>query len=540
VTIESATEWALNLGDAVMAGGLSVRSDPDGRRPVLRGPLSLRNAHVSGDITIRDATIGPGPDGSAAGALAASRLVAGAGVSIEGVSVLTGSIDLAASDLRALSVGADCALIAPGDTALDLTNAELRQALAVATGTRVRGTVRLVGTRVHGGLHLSGVRLSEPDGRSLVKADGMTVDGNVDLSHVVAVGGALKLWRVSIGGGLDATGAELTNPSDCTLRIHQSTVGGSVRLVDGFTSHGCVLLNRSTIEGRLDCTGGAFRCTQPSRLNAGGHAIQAVSVNVRGGMSLGWRAVTPSVDLTDAETTVLADDPAGWPRDYLISGFRYGRFDGLAGRTAADVWNWRARRTWLARQMVYDAGPYEQAARVFRQHGYAHGAEQILIAQRTQARRVTGGRGPRRWLDVAYAWSVGYGYRPGRVLWLLVLLLAMVSASLMLPGAQATLRASDETGEVYTTTGTLSVNNGQGAAIAGDCGNGRIRCFHPILYAIDTVMPLVSLDQRSTWYPSPTTPWGPTMEWWLNLATVAGWLLSSIFLLSIARMARTI
>jgi hypothetical protein len=53
-------------------------------------------------------------------------------------------------------------------------------------------------------------------------------------------------------------------------------------------------------------------------------------------------------------------------------------------------------------------------------------------------------------------------------------------------------------------------------------------------------MPLVSLEQRSTWYPSPDAPWGETMEWWLNLATVAGWVLSSIFLLSIARMARTI
>jgi hypothetical protein len=542
VHIESDTEWALNLGDAVIAGGLFLRSDSHGRRPSLHGRISLRNARVEGKVLLRDTEMVRRDGGDDGGiVLAAARLYAGAGVGLEGTTRLAGTVDLSASDLSSLSIGATCALVAPGHTALDLTNAELREGLTLASGGLVLGTLRLVGTRVHGSLHLGGVTLSEPDGRSLVKADGLTVDGNVDLSNLSATGGALKFWRTTIGGGLDATGAELVNPTDCTLRIHQASVGGSVRLVEGFTSHGCVLLNRSTIEGRLDCTDATFLCTQPSRLNPEGHAIQAISATVRGGMSLGWRSVAPSVDFTDADTTVLADDPARWPKRYFIAGFRYGRFDGPPGRVGAATWNWRVRRAWLARQGLYDAGPYEQAARVFRQHGYAYGAEQILMAQRTQARRATRGRGPSRWLDVAYGWSVGYGYRPGRVLWLLVVLLALVSASLMLPEARATLRASDETGEVYTTTGVVrSGPDANPAPVPQGCGNGRIRCFHPIMYAIDTVMPLVSLEQRSTWYPSPHTPWGPVMEWWLNLATVAGWVLSSIFLLSIARMARTI
>ena len=66
----------------------------------------------------------------------------------------------------------------------------------------------------------------------------------------------------------------------------------------------------------------------------------------------------------------------------------------------------------------------------------------------------------------------------------------------------------------------------------------RLRCFSPALYAIDTVIPLISLDQRTTWYPDAYTPDGSLMEWWLNIATMLGWLLSSIFVLSLARMAR--
>ncbi|HEX6873393.1 MAG TPA: hypothetical protein VF163_20030 [Micromonosporaceae bacterium] len=545
---------ALDLSDAVVTAGVSVAMDTARRRPTISGRICLDNARIGGQVYLCDAVIDHGDTGPQASGqprpasdqavLSAARLVAGAGVAFAGATSVTGMVDLSASDLGAVVVGSHCRLTAPGRTALDLTNAQLRTSLDLSPGVRLRGTLRLVGARVSGNVNLGGVVLTEPEGKSLIKADGLTVDGDLDLSGLTATAGSLKLWRATIGGGIDATAAVLSNPDGCTLRLHQSTVGGSVRLVDDFTSHGCLLLNRSIIDGRLDCSGGSFSCDRPSQLNAGGHAVQAVSATVRGGMSLGWRAVSPSVDLTDAATTVLADDPRTWPARFVVAGFRYDRFDLPAGASDLDIWDWRGRTRWLRRQSLYDAGPYEQAARVFRQHGYTYGAEQMLIAQRTHARRATRrGSAPRRWLNAVYGWTVGYGFRPGRVLWLLVLLMALVTASLMVPAAQSTLRASDE-GEVFSTTGPVPDEAGPAVRDAKEqpdgCANGRIRCFHPVLYAIDTVMPLVSLDQRSTWYPNPNQPWGWLMQWWLNLATVAGWLLSSIFLLSIARLARSI
>ena len=79
---------------------------------------------------------------------------------------------------------------------------------------------------------------------------------------------------------------------------------------------------------------------------------------------------------------------------------------------------------------------------MFRQHGYTGEAEEILIAQRRQAHRARGGRrvSLRRALDGVYGVSVGYGYRPGRVLWLLAALLILVGISLEIPAGQATLR----------------------------------------------------------------------------------------------------
>ncbi|MFD1541557.1 hypothetical protein [Nonomuraea guangzhouensis] len=54
------------------------------------------------------------------------------------------------------------------------------------------------------------------------------------------------------------------------------------------------------------------------------------------------------------------------------------------------------RRVWLHGMVPFDAGPYEQAARVFRQHGHPAEAERLLI-ERKRARRAPppGGRTPR-------------------------------------------------------------------------------------------------------------------------------------------------
>jgi len=90
--------------------------------------------------------------------------------------------------------------------------------------------------------------------------------------------------------------------------------------------------------------------------------------------------------------------------------------------------------------------------------------------------------------------------------------------------------------------GTASVPAGTASDPApGDvCGDGQVRCFNPVLYAIDTVVPLISLDQRSTWYPDARTRDGTLMEWWLNAAAVLGWLLTSIFVLALASLARSL
>jgi hypothetical protein len=546
------TGLALDLGDASIAGNLFIVPSPTGRRPEIRGRIDMSSTRIDAQLLIRDATLSKRDtyEGNHysrvrfhGNALTAVRLFVGAELSIEGSTEVSGCIDLSSAELGGFSIESGGSVSAPGQTAINLTNAEVRSNVSIGDRVHVRGTTLLVGARIRGRLHLDGMVMSDPAGRSLLKADGASIDGNVDIQRVRATGGQLKFWRSTLGGGFDATGAVIENPNGATVRLHQSTVGGSVRLVAGFRSNGCVLLNRSVIGGRLDLAGATFECPGPGPLNNEGSAIQAISARVNGGMDLAWTSISPAIDLTDTATTVVQDDPRAWPSRIYISGFTYDRFDaprtGAPGKAAA-IWDWRRRLAWLGQQADYDAGPFEQAARVFRQHGYTYGAEQLLIAQRNQARKAEGARRSltRSTLDAFYGWTVGYGYRPGRVLWFVLLLLVLVSATLSLPAVEATMRASDE-GEVFSTTAVLSTDDEVPPTFQDPCGDGRVRCFNPVLYAVDTVIPLISLDQRSTWYPDHTEPYGWPVEWWLNFATLAGWVLSSIALLSFARLARS-
>jgi len=555
------TGLALDLGEAVIEGSVFLIEDPSGRRPLVRGRVDMGRARVGGQFLVRNATLEATsgvPVGSAysrarAGgtAVSAPRLSVGAELTLEGACQVNGGIDLSMSELSSVSIGPECSLRSPGHTALDLTNAELLSALTLGNGATVQGTTRLTGARIRGRFMLAGASLREPEGKTLIAAQGALVEGVIDLHGLQASGGRLRFSHSTLGNVV-ARGAQLLNPGGFTLSLHQSTVKGSVVLVEGFKSEGLLDLSRSTIEGRLECDGGTFTCPGPAKRNAYGHAIEAVSATIRGGIHMALATISAGVDFTNATTTFLVDDPGNWPPGFIISGFTYDRFDQPRGGAASPAWDHVARCAWLSRQAVYDAGPYEQAARVFRQHGYSSGAKAILIAQHRHARRAITGRWalPRSALDAASSVTVSYGYRPGRVLWLLAILVILVTGTLLLPSAQAAMRATTS-GTVYTPQGAVRAPGAAGTTTddagtatprqaADACGGGQVLCFNPLLYAIDTVIPLISLDQRSTWHPDARAPDGTFLQWWLNAATVLGWLLSSVFVLSLANLSRSV
>ncbi len=546
---------AVELSDAVIGGNLYLIPSQGGRPPRLEGRLDLSGARVSGQMLVRSAELvsGPGRPGGyhrlerPAAALTGAGLVVDGDVTFEGGCHVTGGLDLTGCEAATVRLDGGTRIEAPGAAALDLSGARLRSGLECAPGLQARGSLRLVDAHLGGLCVLRGTSWSDPMSTSVIAAHGAVVDGEAHLEGLRATG-QVSFRSAAISGGLDLTGAHVSAGVHPTVSLHHATVGRSVRLTDGFVSEGVVVLNRAVVQGRLDLRGGTFRCAAPSDANPSGVALSAVAASVRGGMRLGWAQVPPGVDLTGATTTALEDDPDRWPATFSVSGFTYDRFED-AGGAGRDVWDWRARVRWLRGQATFESGPYEQLASVFRRHGYALEAEQVLIAlradaQRAQRRRRRGQSLLRRaWGTLHDAWElllralVGHGYRPGRVLWILVALTLVVGGTFRLPAARAAMRATDPQGTVYSVDGPLSPP--PPGTPGGACGGGAVRCFDAAFFAVDTVVPLVSLGQRATWYPDEGTSQGRLLAWWLTVANLLGWLLSSVFVLSFARLGRS-
>lgn len=555
---------ALDIADTVIGGSIHFIPNRSGRTPVVRGRVDVGGAHIGGNLILRDAELTRADGGTGDlywrrrqeySAFSAPRLHVGDEIAFEGACVVTGGIDLSSGDLGSVTFMRDCRLVAPERTALDLAGAELRAGLTLEPGVMVEGSLALAQAHVSGDLTMNDTIWRAPADRSTIAAQGVRIDGGVNLKRIDIEGGTLRFRSAAMGRALDLSGARLHNPAGATLMLYQATVRGTVRLTDEFNSTGRVVLDRATIDGRLEVRGGRFTCPGPTEYNPRGDAIQSSGTTIRSGMYLGWASVSPSVDFTGTTTTMLADDPDNWPTHIAISGFSYERFTEPTATTRS-AWDWRRRCAWLERQPVFDTSAYEQLARVFRQHGYVAEAEHVLIAQRTRAALVPSPRpagafrGVVRWLLHVVGRSFGYGYRPWRALWMLACLLVLVVVTVVVPPLRDTLRASDEQGDVYAPNGIVVVTTGQraGGTTFADratvpagrdaCGDGQVRCFDSVFFAVDTVVPLVSLDQRATWYADLRAPWGRFMDVWLNIATIVGWLLSSVFVLSFTRFVR--
>lgn len=554
---------ALDLGSAHIDGALFIipRSGtaelPDsgfaGRSPLIDGRIDATNAVIGSRIVVRDATIrgttpAPGIGYSDADALRTAFLASGlkvaGGVEIQGESVIDGQIDLEGCEIAHLTVAASVQLRAPGLDAIRLSAARVRAGVFLIAGLRVQGSLRFTGAEIDGSILLRDTTFTDPKRRGLVSGQAAVIGGDLSMQGLALNGGALNLRGATLKGTVNLAGARLENPAGLTIDLHQATIAGSL-IVEDITSIGCLLLSRAQIAGALHMDRAELTCEQGSFRNPGGHAFNGQLAEILGGMSLHWARAKPSVTVEGATTTVLADNPLTWPERAVLSGFTYQRFQRSDQLTDDRQWDVDTRLRWLATAPVFDPGPYEQLARVLREHGLVPQSERVLIearrlafaaeragtAHRPVASRVGAriGRGLRR----AFGMITGYGYRPSRALLAVTMLTLVVAGSLLLPAAGQVMRATDGNGLVFSPVETSS-----STVLSDRCGRGAVVCFNPAYYAIDTVVPLIGLGQRSTWHPDENAQGGARLAFWLNTATLIGWLLTSLFALALTKAIR--
>jgi hypothetical protein len=399
------------------------------------------------------------------------------GCECSGPMVLSGAHITGALDLH------DARLAHPGATAF-LGNRLTVDGDLVALRADVDGEFRLAGSHVGGSVLLSGAALRNEGGYALHAPD-MSAGARFLARDGFSARGEVRLAGLRVEGDLSFRDAHLSNPGGNALLAYGIQTGGNVTLSEGFRAEGAVRLSRSRI-------GGAIFLHHARLENPGGDAIRcrnsrAQTLHVGAGLE-----ATGIADFRHSQFANIRDEAATWPQRLRLSGLGY---DELAPPLSPAL-----RVAWLHRDVDgYLPRNYETLAAMYRNSGDDRGARRVLLARERERRAHL------PWYGKAWSWlqevTVGYGYRPLRAAaWLLAFL-----------GA-----------------GTLAFGLHHPPPLAGV----PHPAFNPFIYALDLLVPLVDLGQRSAYDPQ-----GP-QRWLAYLLIAVGWVFVTTIAAGIARVLR--
>ncbi|MCZ6652272.1 MAG: hypothetical protein O7D91_04515 [Planctomycetota bacterium] len=165
--------------------------------------------------------------------------------------------------------------------------------LHMREGFHATGEVRLLGATIGGTLDCSKSDFSNPNEKAL-SADGIDVKGGIFLRNEFKAEGEVRLLGASIGSDLDCDKGHFSNPDGHALSADGIDVKGDIFLRNEFKAEGAVRLLGATIGHDLDCGNGSF-----SKSN--GSAIDASNIKVDGSVLLRERfRAEGGVDFTAA------------------------------------------------------------------------------------------------------------------------------------------------------------------------------------------------------------------------------------------------
>jgi hypothetical protein len=398
--------------------------------------------------------------------------------------------------------------------------------------------VSLRGAAIQGTLDCDSGRFENEGGQALV-LDKASISGAVFLRGVQAMG-AVLLRGVRIGSSLECDGARLDNRRGEALRIEQARISGSVYLRDGFRSTGQVRLDGAAIEGNLECVGSCFENGEDLALGCEG---------ARAGRFFFRSGVEGGIDLTSMRIGTLCDEVGSWASArgrLVLDGFTYERLSGEPADAAARI-------AWLELQLPAHLGedfrpqPWEQLASVLRAMGHAEEARKVAIAKHRRMRAAGRHVGGSRAWDWLYGNLVGYGYRPWKLLrivlavWLLCALAYWPAANPRLFGLDAHLLAP-----VRSEPDQACLLARAAAATGQPCEPDKPRyedLFLPA-YSAEILIPVISLGSKGEWRPVVSTPQGKPLPWgWLVrfvywFEIMFGWLASLLLIAAVGNLVK--
>lgn len=329
------------------------------------------------------------------------------------------------------------------------------------------GEVSLRGATVGSSLHMFGTVLRNTKGRYALHAPQMTVE------HVASFADANR------GRGSQLQGA--TTPASGTPVPFISEGAGRWR-TKHFECTGGVVLDDGRFGSSLVIENARFELKRDQELSL--RRIQTPELN--------FTPRAPErglIVLSGATVEKLLDRVGSWPRDQRLwmAGFTYQQAIPKEGH-----FNVRERLRWLAAATPeYSPLPYEQLALMYRNSGEDTNARAVLLAKQRRRRETLPLVG-KVW-GYLQDWTVAYGYRPAQAaLWMAVLWAAS----------------------------TLYFGANQPEPLKGS----ESPHWNATLYALDLLLPVISLGQDNAWNPAGGSQWvaaGLILLGWVLATTVA-------------------
>lgn len=455
-------------GTALNAQGLTVEQTMfcgDGFTAL--GEVSLHSADIGGHLVMSGASL-VNPDGCA---LSAPLLTVKKSMHCTDGFTAEGRISLFSSRISGNLSFDGAKLKHPTGVALNAERLIVEAHMTCQNKFAAAGEVRICGAHI-GTLALSGAELTNPDGVAL-NADALTVDRDMFCDSGFTASGEVRLKGARIGSLLTLTGASLANPNGFALLADSLIVEDSLFCRAGFKSRGEIRLIHARITAQLNFDGASMENPDGLALNLEAAEVDHLRLRLR-------QKPDGAVDFTNCRVNKFQDAPETWPAVLWIRGFTYDILDNRQVTT-------RQRLEWLTRHKEgYVPQLYDQLASTYNRAGDDQAARKVTIAK--QRRR----RSPYSPLNWLWYLTVGYGYRP----WL--------------AGAWVIALAA---------LGTVVFSRAYPSHMMATSPHPPT--FHAAAYAMDLLLPAISLGQKSTWQPQ-----GTAYQYWSWALTGAGWVLA--------------
>lgn len=511
-------------GYAVVADRLQVQGSVFlGQLKVAEGSVRLPGASIAGQLNMAEAELN-GKD-MLGDALVANGLQVKGDVCLDQLKVargavrllgacITGQLGMAGAELNGKDNDGN-ALIASG---LEVHEGAFLNHLKVGVGAVVLQSASVSRQLAMTAAELHG---QDEDGNALV-ADGLQVNGAAFLDQLQVTLGAVRLLRATINGQLMMTWGDFNGQdnNDDALVADGLRVNGDALLNHLHVAVGAVRLPDATIAGQLNLSGAELngedsygRALVADRLQVAGEAIlDAMRV-----------AAGSTVSLRNGRLGSLVLEeyvPRGGWHQHAFLGLQYEHVRGGPAKSASQGAHLLANEA----DEHHASQPYWQLADYYAKVGNDSAARRLRVWSNVLQARAH----PRSWPRFFYGLTTGFGYYPFiAVVWLALLI-----------GFDAGQVNAHRDDFVSTRAPAISapVSTSQESVTSSRC-DSRYPCLAPVLYATDTVLPVISLGQQDAWRLD-TSRTGAPLQVILYATTGLGWVLTTLLIGGVSGLLR--